>query len=144
MQQYWNRRRECRLHDGAEALVRDVASVDVAQVIISAAETSLVLDGLAHFNVSGLYKLVRGLDHHFASSIESIVVKFVQSIDVSPAEVVFIGDTLHDFEVARQAGLDCILFAGGHHPRSRLRACGVPVFDSFQDIRSFLFQNGGA
>ena len=140
MQQYWERWRECSLHAGAEALVREVASIDVSQAIISAAETRLVLEGLSFFNLNGFFQNVCGLDHHYASSKGALVFDFVQSLETAAGEVLFIGDTLHDFEVARQTGVDCILFSGGHHPRSGLCVSGVPVFDSYQGIRAFLFQ----
>jgi phosphoglycolate phosphatase len=42
---------------------------------------------------------------------------------------VLIGDTLHDFEIARMLGDDCILVAEGHQDRTRLLACGVPVVE---------------
>ena len=144
MQQYWDRWRDCRLHEGVEALVRELAGMDVPQAIISAAETRLVLDGLSFYNLSGLFDNVLGLDHYYASSKEALVVNFVESIETDSGEVLFIGDTLHDFEVARQAGVDCILFSGGHHSQTRLQACGVPVFNSYQDIRAFLLHHGDA
>lgn len=141
MQHYWDRWRECRLHVGAQALISELADAHVPQAIISAAETKVVLDGLAYYNLTGFFQDVLGLDHYYASSKEALVVDFVQSIDVDADDILFIGDTLHDFQVSRQAGVNCILFSGGHHPRSRLRSCGVPVFDSYDGIRSFLQRN---
>ncbi len=50
----------------------------------------------------------------------------------------FIGDTVHDFEVAQAMGVQCVLVANGHNSRSRLEATGVPVFDSLAEVRSVL------
>ena len=43
------------------------------------------------------------------------------------ARAVLLGDTTHDYEVAREMGADCILIAAGHHDFDRLLSCGVPV-----------------
>ena len=42
----------------------------------------------------------------------------------------FVGDTLHDAEVADALGARCILVAGGHQTTERLAAAGRPVADS--------------
>jgi phosphoglycolate phosphatase len=44
-------------------------------------------------------------------------------------------DTIHDYEVAREIGVDCVLFVGGHNTKERLGSCGVPVFDSLAQLR---------
>ena len=51
---------------------------------------------------------------------------------------VLLGDTTHDFEIARLVGADCILVAAGHHPRHKLEACGVPVVDSLEEAALLL------
>ena len=41
-----------------------------------------------------------------------------------------VGDSEHDFEVARALGVRCVLFSGGHQPREVLAATGAPVIDA--------------
>ena len=41
-----------------------------------------------------------------------------------------LGDTLHDAEVARAIGANCILIARGHQSRTTLETSGFPVVDS--------------
>ena len=60
---------------------------------------------------------------------------------IQPERVLFIGDTLHDFEVAQAIGADCILLAWGHQDRERLEATGCRVFDTIADVQS-AFENG--
>ena len=47
-----------------------------------------------------------------------------------------VGDTEHDYEVARAMDADCILVANGHQSKTRLQALGVPVLD---DVRSLVY-----
>ena len=50
------------------------------------------------------------------------------------SEVVLIGDTLHDAEVAEAIGVDCVLVAHGHQSKQRLKQGGVPVVDSLREF----------
>ena len=49
-----------------------------------------------------------------------------------------IGDTLHDWEVAQEAGCPCVLLAQGHQSRARLETAGVPVLESLAQVPAFL------
>ncbi len=51
-------------------------------------------------------------------------------------EVLVIGDTTHDYEVARAMGAHCVLLNWGHHGPEKLSRCGVAVFDSLADVFS--------
>ncbi len=44
-----------------------------------------------------------------------------------------VGDTVHDAEVARALGFDCILFAGGHNSEWRL-AEKAPVIHQMKEL----------
>jgi len=43
-------------------------------------------------------------------------------------------DTIHDYEVAQEVGVDCALFVGGHNAEGRLQSCGVPVLNSLAQL----------
>lgn len=58
--------------------------------------------------------------------------------DFDRSEVLLIGDTLHDYETAREIGCDCILNSRGHQNRERILRSGVPVVESLLDIRDYL------
>ncbi|WP_081804819.1 HAD hydrolase-like protein [Draconibacterium orientale] len=47
-----------------------------------------------------------------------------------------IGDTNHDFEVAQQLELDCILVADGHQSKERLEATGAKVIDELELLKT--------
>jgi len=48
-----------------------------------------------------------------------------------------IGDTVHDYEVAREIGAKCLLIAGGHQSIEKLTACGVPVLNNIKEIYNY-------
>ena len=49
-----------------------------------------------------------------------------------------IGDTTHDYYVARAMGVDCILISHGHNSLDRLLNTGCQVFQSLKEIRNIL------
>jgi phosphoglycolate phosphatase len=59
-------------------------------------------------------------------------------LNFNPEEVVMVGDTVHDFEVANAMGTDCILIASGHNSRERLEDTGTLVLDSPKGITEAL------
>ena len=46
----------------------------------------------------------------------------------------FIGDTLHDFEVADGLGMNCLLVAEGHQSEVRLKESGCEVVGSLSQV----------
>ena len=140
MHQYWQKWKSCPLHNGALHLAETLHAQGLKQSIISAAETRLLKSGVEHFNMSHLFDELLGLNHHYATSKEDLVVEFVATAKVAPDEIIFIGDTLHDYAVAQNAGIECILFSGGHHSLQKLKQCGAPVFETFDDIQTFFAQ----
>ena len=117
--------------DAAAALERGGA-LGCRQSILSALREDLLrrdvsAAGLAgHFcaiygvdNLDGATKLSRGLD---------LMARIRESGEID--HCFFVGDTLHDAEVADALGARCILVAGGHQTTERLAAAGRPVADS--------------
>ncbi len=139
MHHYWQRWQHCELHDGAREFLRELDDRGIPQVIVSAAETRLLHACVEFFDVAHFFDALWGLDHHYATSKEGLAKEFVESVDINAKEIVFIGDTVHDCDVAHAAGVDSILVCGGHHPKYKLEQCGVPVFESLPEVMDYLF-----
>ncbi len=116
-------------HPGALELVQQLQDAGVVQCILSAME----MDPLRHqLELNGLLKpmrFVQGLNHsHATSKVEEGKV-LLRQLNRPGEDVVFIGDTTHDMEVAQALGLQVIIMAHGHqeitgsqYPRHRV--CG--------------------
>lgn len=135
---YRNRWREASLHDGVVETLQFCADHDIKQSIISAADSAILNESIQHFGLTPYFERLNGLDHHYATSKLEIAKDYVNSLEVSPVDILLVGDTTHDFHVADAIGVSCILFSGGHHPVNKLRACRVPVVDRLDAIRQYL------
>jgi phosphoglycolate phosphatase len=131
----YNRRwPECKLRPGAERLVQTVAGRGIPQSILSAAEHRLLERMVSFYGMESYFLSVKGISDHHAHSKLELGRHWVQQLAIDPRDTLLVGDTLHDFELAQELGLDCILVYSGHQSLERLASSGVPVFDSLQQV----------
>jgi len=126
--EYTERRFECDLQANARALIEHLAGVGMPQAVLSAYQHDTLIEAVDYFDLTRFFDDVIGLNDIYAAGKVENGLKFVSGLRVEPSEVLFIGDTVHDFDVAQAMGVDCILVEGGHNSLGRLKACGVPVF----------------
>lgn len=135
MEIYWQRWQECQLQPGALRMLQANLQKGMTQSVLSATDIKLLRACIDYFGLSEYFVDLNGLDHHYASSKVGLAKEYMRTLSIASENVLFIGDTLHDCEVARAIQVDCILFSGGHHPKYKLKKCGVPVFDSFLHLK---------
>lgn len=137
---YEERRLECSLHRESTQLLESFRVAGISQSIVSAYHQPTLEEIIAHYELSPYFSQLVGLDNIFASSKVANAKAHRQSLPVADHELLLIGDTLHDLEVAQAIGADCILLAHGHHNRERLAASGAQVLDSFAQLSAHLNQ----
>jgi len=129
---------ECELQPGADHWLKQVSDLGVTQSVLSAAKQEALEFGVNHFGLRRHFMALVGLDNIYAAGKVELGKSWIAQLDWDPAEVLLIGDTLHDHEVAEAMGTDCVLFTHGHHPVERLSDCGVPVLHHFDELEAFL------
>jgi phosphoglycolate phosphatase len=143
IEEYTRRRFECDLQNGARALIAEFQARAIPQAVLSAYEQKALLEAVDYFRLTPFFKDIVGLNDIYANGKIANGLKYIEGLAVAPSEVLFIGDTIHDYEVADAMGVQCVLMANGHNSRARLEACGVPVLDSLDAVRDFLLAPGG-
>ncbi len=124
----------CGLHVGAREVLQALHEAGVGQVVISASEQANLLAQLAPFGLDDWLDGAHGIEDIYAASKEALARRWLAGAGVDPAEVVFVGDSEHDFEIAAALGAGCVLFSGGHHSRAHLASLGVPVIDDLSQV----------
>lgn len=124
----------CPLRTGALELLNGLREEQIPQAVLSAYEQGALEEALSYYTLTGYFTDIIGLNDIYAEGKVANGLKFIEQLGMDPNTVLFIGDTLHDFEVARAMGVQCVLVSGGHNSRARLETCGVPVFDSLPDV----------
>ncbi len=128
--EYEERRFECPLHDDARNVLKFFQTLEIPQAVLSAYEQKALLQATDYFELTDFFTDIVGLNDIYAHGKVENGKQYIAELHVPPDDVLFIGDTVHDFEVAEAMGVQSVLVAIGHNNRKRLEACGVPVLDS--------------
>jgi phosphoglycolate phosphatase len=134
MDEYEERKLECGLHEGAADVLEMISLKGIGQSILSAYSQDTLEGVVKHFGLDKYFANMVGLDHIYATSKIENGRELIKKLGNGNGENLFIGDTVHDYEVAREIGAGCILIAEGHQEKVKLEACGVPVFNNIRSI----------
>lgn len=135
---YNTRRLECQLHSEANTVLADIETLGIGQSILSAYAQSTLNEIVAHYQIDHHFTALVGLDNIYAGGKISQGLAHLKTLQPTPDQILMIGDTVHDYEVAQSMGTDCILIEHGHNDRQRLQTCNVPIFSNFEGVRGFL------
>ena len=120
------------LQEYAKETLEEFKRLGIPQLLLSATEINMLKGQLKTLGITAYFDEIMGLDNIHANSKKAIALDWAEK---NPnARPLFIGDSLHDAEVASAVGADCVLVANGHQSRARLEPCGFPVYDSLGDM----------
>jgi phosphoglycolate phosphatase len=107
------------------------------QLMVSAMQNDFLNKTVSERGIAGFFEKIEGLDNHYAAGKVEIAKNLLTGLNISPAEACFIGDTIHDYEVATEVGTRCLLVASGHQSFERLKKTGCPVVNSLEELNVF-------
>lgn len=131
---YERRKSECRLHPDARDVLDRLHRAGFTQSVLSNYPHRTLEEILRTHDVRGLFDDVVGADDHYARGKAEHGKRWLARSGRSGREGLMVGDTLHDFEVAREVGLHAALVTIGSHNRARLAPTGAPVYDSLTEF----------
>lgn len=131
----------CALHDGARDALAALHGAGVGQVVISASQQDYLTAQLAPFGLDAWLDGALGIADIYAASKYAVAERWLAGSGLDAADVLFVGDSEHDFEIADALGAGCLLFSGGHHSRARLAALGAPVIDDLREVAAAALRN---
>ncbi|MGE9295451.1 MAG: HAD family hydrolase [Puniceicoccales bacterium] len=131
---YEQRRTECHVFEGAAALLGEWRDAGLDQVILSAYRHETLVEIVHHYGLTDYFSQLLGLDNIYAEGKLALAEQHAATVHHEPHDLLLIGDTLHDAEVARRIGADCLLVAHGHNSPARLKSTGFPVVNSLSEI----------
>jgi len=138
---YKKRRYEAELHLGVKSILSKLLSINIHHSILSAQHQILLDDLTKHYSIREYFIAINGLNNYYAHSKINKGIEWMKKTGFDSKEVLLIGDTDHDFEVAEALGTDCLLLSHGHHCYSRLIQTGAPVFRKLDNI-FYIFEFG--
>jgi phosphoglycolate phosphatase len=129
---------QCSLQIGAADILDKLTAAGFSHSLLSAYQQKLLKEAVDFFGLTDHFIAMIGLDDVYARGKLENGKRWIKKLHVPPDQVIFVGDMLHDFEVARAMSVDCVLLTCGHQSRDRLAPCNVPIFDSLTALADWL------
>lgn len=130
-----------RLFEGMRELLEGFAQSH--RLAIATGKSRRGLDrALDALDLRPLFAASRCADETNPKPHPAMLLELMQELAVAPTELVMIGDTSHDLQMARAAGVDALAVTYGAHPEAGLRACGpLGCFSSVNELNAWLKTN---
>jgi len=132
--EYDRRRFECKLQDGAMEALELCARKGLGQSILTAYQKTRLLEVMDHFQLGKYFTHLAGSDDHYSNGKVENGKRLLKQLNIKAADVLVVGDTVHDFHAADAIGSDCVLIPSGHHSKEKLSTCQTEVPDSLNDF----------
>lgn len=141
MEVYERRRLECGLQSGAVEVLDAVQRQGVEQSLLSAYRQERLRELVAHYHLERFFSAVIGVDNHYGDGKVELGKRRIEEIGLAGEQVLLVGDTLHDLEVARGMGIDCALVSSGHQNRRRLGEGGGRVVGDLKEVEELIIRS---
>jgi len=132
--EYYARFNECKLFDEVEEVLKKIRNRGTSQSILSASKEDVLIEKIKYYGIDKYFCRIIGLENHYAESKIERGKKWIAELNLNPQEVLLIGDTVHDYDVSKHIGCDCLLIANGHHSYERLASLVTDVISTLKEI----------
>jgi phosphoglycolate phosphatase len=139
---FLDRKDSMQLFEGMRELLEELSKKHVLAIATGKSRRGLDRD-LDFHNLKALFTASRCADETNPKPHPAMLLEITEALGVEPRASLMIGDTSHDLEMARAAGVDALAVTYGAHPEDGLRACEpLGCFSSVKDLQAWLTTNG--
>lgn len=121
---------DCSLRDDALPCIEALSAKGTSSSLLSASRQASLVALAGQFKLTEIMTDICGIEDHYAHGKVESGRRWLAETGKSPDELVMVGDTAHDYEVATALGASCILVSYGHSSREKLASTGCPIADS--------------
>ena len=133
----------CPVREEVADILKQIHELAVPVSVLSASEQNALEKILRDRGLRAHFTYVAGCNDIYAHSKLEVGRELVKKIALPPEQILFVGDTIHDYEVARELGCEVVLIAGGHQAENRLETCGCPVFKGISEVMDLVGARDG-
>ena len=125
----------------AKDLLLKLSQKGIKQYIFSSSRNDIIKPYLQKFEIGNYFTEVIGATDRNVGSKAERTRDYIASNGINLEKTVFIGDMVHDFDVASFVGAKAILVSSGHQSESALINTGATVVSSLSQIYEIINQN---
>ena len=130
--------KECNLQPGVLQILKLIQQLGLRQSILSAGNQLDVEVFLDHFKLESFFNQVFGTDNIKAEGKIELGKKFITDSNLRPEEILLVGDTIHDLQVANEIGCIVLLFSQGHNSNNQLSGYSVQIINDLMEVAQYL------
>ena len=139
---YFARDAEIPLFAGAREMLDELDARGFLLAIATGKSRAGLSHALRQHGLSGCFVASRCADEGFPKPHPDMLLALMDSVGVAAPETLMIGDTTHDLELARNAGVAAIAVSyGAHRPDGLAGLSPLATLHSIAELRSWLAEN---
>lgn len=127
-----------RLYRGVEEVLESIKNMGISQSILSAAQELELIDTVSKLSINEYFIKIAGLNNHYALSKVERGRELLSDLGLEPEEVLLIGDSVHDYEVSKEIGCDCLLICNGHQSYQRISKCPANIIRTISNVVDYI------
>ncbi len=132
---YKEKSKDCKLFDDVISTLEALKKSGKHLFILSASEKTMLIKQLKMYGIYDYFDAVLGKDNIYAEGKSEIGIAFMKEHNFSKDKCVFVGDTLHDEETAKEMGIKCYLVSRGHQSKNVLKQGVSSIYSSLKEIK---------
>jgi phosphoglycolate phosphatase len=141
IEEYTKRMFQAQLHSRSRELLEQLSASGMTHSLLSAASQTMLDVIIERHQLQPFFQNILGQDNHYAYGKEKVGEDWIREMEYEKREVLFIGDTLHDLEVAKKLEVNCILLSHGHTSYQRLVEAGGMVLRNMSELGKWFCGN---
>lgn len=135
------RKDSMQLFDGMRELLDELSRKHLLAIATGKSRRGLDRDLDVH-NLKPCFVASRCADETNPKPHPAMLLELMGALEIPQSQTLMVGDTSHDMEMARAAGVDALAVTYGAHPEEGLRACApLQCFSSVTGLRQWLTTN---
>lgn len=127
---------QCRLTEEVENVISVLKKKGYRQIILSASKRKNLIQQMEQFGISSYFEEILGLSDIYAKSKVEIAREWIE--DKTIKNITVIGDTYHDYDVAKELNALCLLYSKGHQSISKNEENQYKVVEDINHIIKYL------
>lgn len=139
---YLGQDHEIALFDGARELIEDLHRGGHLLAVATGKARRGLDRAFGHSGLEPYFHASRTADETFSKPHPAMIEELLDELMIAPERALMVGDTSHDLEMARNAGIDALAAAYGAHPAGHLAGYEpVALCLSFTELAGWLRAN---
>lgn len=138
MENYEKNKCSLNLFEKALDTLKHFHSKGIEQYLLSAYKQDNLEEMLEHFGIKGFFNKIKGLDNIYAWGKTELGISLTKEILHPKENILLIGDTIHDEEVAKEMNIKSIIISNGHQSAEKLHSNGSLVIEDIKFLKDFI------